>query len=145
MRKGRLLKVATLLEADAVKSKGVKFDLKNWARPAAAARSVLPAFKAGAKPALNCQTAACAIGLVALSGIFAKQGFRYEVQSFNGYFVPTYRGNKQYSAVTMFFDLSEHEAKFLFSHERYPVRNGAKAEIAVAGRIRDFVAGRVTA
>lgn len=140
MNKRRLLKLAALLEADAKNEKGVKFDLERWGDVRACG-----AFETPKKIEINCNTTACAVGLACISGVFKRSGLSYltQPQIIDGNnFIPTYRGYKNFYAVEAFFELDHLDAHFLFVDEEYPERKrtGAKGELAVAKRIRDFVA-----
>jgi hypothetical protein len=146
MNKRRLLKLADLLEADAENEKGVRFDLSAWARKddgegyfsmyGFSAKEVVP---------VNCNTAACAWGLAAISGAFKRQGVGYHIYPSSGVLVPTYKDKTEIHAAEDFFKISEEEAWFLFDPDEYPERKrtGAAGERFVAKRIRDFVAGKV--
>ena len=131
MNKRRLLKLADLLEDDAKYAKGIKFDYLEWGTVTDIQ-----------KPA-SCGTTACAMGLAAVSGAFKRQGLSFQRISccneinitLNG------KGGAINDAVEL-FDLTKREAIFLFaSSTGLPATTGAKAEIAVAKRIRDFTSG----
>lgn len=146
MNKRRLLKLAKLLEADAKKPKGVKFDLETWGQTEKAHQFV----KA------DCGTQACAVGLACVSGSFKNEGLRFglddkgliypEVDNpgFSGLFYEP-RSITGEEAVKHFFDLTKREARFLFFPQKYPKTKtrGQVGELYVAKRIRDFVAGTV--
>lgn len=145
MRKDLLLKAAELLEADAVNTTGVKFDLCNWARPADLEETGdLP--PNDGPVAINCGTTACAMGLFALSGQF--EGLKLELtQHFNSkIWIPVYRNvddnalAEGYQAAVKLFDIPESDAENLFSPYGYTHTEGATAELEVARRIRDLVA-----
>jgi hypothetical protein len=146
MHKERLLKLADLLEADAANPKGVKFDLAVWAAPAGKARE----FKNG-KPTLGCDTAACAVGLACLSGAFKRAGLTYELKDrcewdreSKEHITPLFNGTYGMRAVSLLFNIEEYEADWLFLPDEYlsRQRKGARGELAVAARIRAFVAGK---
>lgn len=143
MHKQRLLKLAALLEADAENNNGIKFDLEHWARPATfmGFRSVWFKKTKVEKIPVNCNMAACAIGLAVLSGAFHEDGLQGELRA-DGYLLPTYKGWSHWYAVRQFFGLDHSIADFLFHSDHYKVRKGKRAELAVAERIRDFVAGK---
>jgi hypothetical protein len=126
MNKRRLLKLAKLLDADAVNETGVKFDLGCW----------------GVK--VDCGTQACAVGLACLSGAFKKEGLRYKIDSWHGGFgnnlIPRFKKLKDWEAVEKFFGISDQQAVNLFSASAYLTYKGAEAEQAVANRIRELVA-----
>lgn len=130
MDKRRLLKLADLLESDADNPSGVRFDLETWASTE------------GPVPTINCGTQACAIGLAMLSPEFNLEGLHFG----DGYltqFSPHFEGERGFDAVETFFGLSDKEANFLFVYAHYDknLRAGRDSELAVAKRIRDFVAG----
>lgn len=139
MNKRRLLKLADLLEADAKNKRGVRFDLSvvGW---------VDAPDKASVK--LNCGTSACAMGLAAMSGEFKREGLSYRIAKgcFSNIKTTMNGTTLHYDTAAMrLFDISRHQAGFLFTPGFYPddKRQGAKGERFVAKRIRDFVAGKV--
>lgn len=141
MNKRRLLKLADLLEADARKKRGIRFNLYTIAM------TDLPQ-KNGEPVKLNCGTQACAMGLAAISGAFQRQGLSYKIRR-SGAIETTFDGRlKMYDSAAMaLFDISRRQANFLFTPASYPENEmslrGADAERYVAERIRDFVAGKV--
>ena len=138
MNKRRLLKLADLLEADAKNKKGIQFDLNVIACKAAGAN-----FESGDEPAINCGTAACAIGLACLSGAFRRAGLEYTINNWG--FTPLVDGVADFGAAYGVFGLSEEEGDFLFLPDSYPRDMiGARGERGVAKRIRDFVAGKAS-
>jgi hypothetical protein len=145
MNKRRLLKLVDLLEADAKNKKGIKFDLGTVGRPSNSELN----FKVGElEPAVSCNTAACAMGLAAISGAFKRQGLSYVITRF-GDINCTLEGRERFyaAAAARLFEISEAEAMFLFSPSEYRDEEptiGAKGERYVAKRIRDFVAGKVS-
>lgn len=142
MNERRLSKLSDLLEADAKNPKGIKFDLHFWGgvangAPNKAPPSTLP---------LNCNTVGCAVGLACISGAFKREGLGWRPDDNENNIIPMYRGCGGFSAVRDFFDLAYDESDFLFAHDRYPKsqRRGKRGELAVAKRIRDFVAGKAS-
>jgi hypothetical protein len=135
MNKRRLLKLADLLEADAKNKKGIKFDLATWG-----------AAKEGQEVSHSCGTAACAMGLAVISGAFKRDGL-YNGSSDLNSVCPAVGSKDGYGAAMLLFNLEWEEATFLFWGSSYPrrKRKGAVAELYVAKRIRDFVAGKVSA
>ena len=145
----RLLKLAGLLEADAKNKKGIKFDLEHVAVLAEpkddgiyrgwTGREFLPDDVVN----VDCGTAACAVGLAAISGAFKREGLGYEVIRSCGLF-PTFRGVRGFGSVeTKFFKITRDESEFLFIAGSYSgPTTGAAGERAVAKRIRAFVAGK---
>jgi len=128
MRKDELLKLADLLETDAAKADGIKFDLNYWAKPN----------KEGGPLTMDCGTAACALGLAALSGKFPGLTIDIDFQ------VPTFeQDGRTYSgtyAAVAYFQISEREADLLFLPDFYKFKQSKKAELEVAARIRNLVA-----
>lgn len=146
----RLLKLADLLEADAANPKGVKFDLDTWASDARMIdlkwdNDLIESLKYDPNTKIipvSCQTAACAMGLAAISGAFKDEGLSWRINS-DGWLVPTFNETESFTAAEEFFDLDGYgEAEYLFSSDRYPHadRKGQQGELAVAKRIREFVA-----
>lgn len=145
MNKRRLLKLADLLEADARKKRGIKFDLG----------VVVNVGKVGPNKEvkLDCGTTACAMGLAAISGAFARQGLSYKVESdelwpSDATIFTTINGRKrEYDRAAMkVFDITFKQATFLFTPSTYEnTPRGAAGERFVAQRIRNFVAGKETA
>lgn len=136
MNKKRLLKLADLLEADAKNKKGVKFDLAIWGRSYIGGLS------------MSCGTVACAVGLAVLSGAFKRAGltnFHKYPETFS--VCPEFDGSTGFDAVNKLFNIKIQESAFLFDAGAYPddKHRGAVAERFVAKRIRDFVAGKVSA
>lgn len=136
MHNRRLLRLAALLEADAKKKKGIKFDLRTFGE-----------VKNPNKP-LSCGTAACALGLAALSGAFKHQGLRYTITDHGDIDIVFYRNGAywcDFDAGAELFDIDDTTARWLF-HPQYYLgeKVGADSELAVAKRIRSFVAGKKT-
>ena len=135
MNKRRLLKLADLLDADAKNKKGVQFDLTTWAGKVS---------KRGELPEVSCGTQACAMGLAVISGAFKRAGLTalYDKNYIGlGYAViPKFGRKAGYAAAESLFDISAQQARHLFSPAHYENRKGAKAEMAVAQRIRQLVA-----
>lgn len=141
MNKRRLLKLAELLESDAKKRKGIKFDLTEWGTIN------------DPKAPISCGTTACAMGLAALSGAFAGEGLKYSL-SHHGTLYISLGGKAGYadggfSSAATLFEISGPEADWLFDYPSYagafgvmPKVTGAAGERMVAKRIRDFVAGK---
>lgn len=139
----RLLKLADLLEKDANRVDGIKFDLGMWGRITDDTAEI------------SCGTTACACGLAAMSGAFAKQGLGYKPESPGSDWIKiTLHGRCRSSGlhdgsfrnIMRFFDLTSQQTSRLFVPAAYmragiPTR-GAEGERAVAKRIRAFVAGR---
>lgn len=128
----RLLKLADLLEQDAKNKKGIKFDLGLWG------------YVSDANSPVSCGTSACAVGLAVASGAFKRAG----LASLEGgpRLTPKFRGLGGFAAVEAFFNLNMSESSFLFDDHSYrrAATKGASGERAVAKRIRDFVAGKVS-
>jgi hypothetical protein len=142
----RLLTLAKLLEKDAKNKKGLKFDMGTW--------GVVDTDDDGkllGKPGLNCHTTACAMGLAALSGKFARQGLRYEVDY--GDINMWMKGSELYQgdgivAAKRLFSIDNDAAMWLFggstSCDDAHRLKGREAELKVAKRIRNYVAGKET-
>src|SRR5258706_551454 len=97
------------------------------------------------KKDLKCMTSACAIGYTA--HLFAKQGFKLKIHpDVNNALIPVYKKLSQFGAVAAFFDITFHEANYLFNAKDYPNEdeNGSFAAISVgqvADRIENFIHG----
>ena len=131
MHGDRLLRLARLLREDAANPKGVKFDMGTWG-------------KAGVlrTPGVSCGTAACAMGLAALSGEFAAEGLKAKIEGFwRPHVFPTMPGfaRSGYWAAMDLFDIGYNDAAFLFSPDGWNDRR-AVAEVAVSERIEKYVA-----
>lgn len=147
----RLIRLAELLEADAANPTGLKFDLGFWAAPvefSGKAFSERDKLVEGglkltevSKTIVNCNTAACAVGLAVLSEAFADQGLTGTINECNGELIPKFEHNDGWHAVQYFFDINGDDAERLFSSGSYSVSKGAAAEEAVALRIRRYVNG----
>lgn len=137
MNKRRLLKLADLLEADAKKKRGIQFDWLNWGSIA------------DEKKPMSCGTQACALGLAAISGKFKRAGLGYRLDTFTNRIAITFNGRGSnrgaFRTGQRVFDLTARESDFLFSPRFNDPQEGREAELCAARRIRDFVAGRVTA
>lgn len=137
MNKRRLLKLADLLEADAIKADGCKFDLGGWG------------YSDDEQPVSHsCGTTACAVGLAVLSGAFEEDGLFNSAGEFAREVDPGFKDMIGWEATEEFFGLTGTQSSFLFLkgsyHGKTPTQ-GADGERAVAQRIRDFVAGKVHA
>lgn len=130
----RLLKGAALLEADAKNKSGIKFDF-----------GVVGYVGHHEKP-LSCGTVGCALGLFGVSGAFKKQGLSCAFRGDGGILLTFGDSRDTFVSAGQFFHLSEEESEFLFAQADGLPNNGigARAERAVAKRIRDFVAGRAS-
>lgn len=142
MHADRLLKLAALLEADAVNPHGIKFDLGLWG-------SSKEDIDDGVFPppvSISCGTKACAMGLATLSGAFAQFGLHNgavcehtilpAIVNVGGW---TSTG---FNAAARLFDINYDEANDLFNETHYPGDQvvGHDGELMVASRIREFVA-----
>lgn len=131
MNKKRLLKLADLLIADAKNKKGVKFDLSSWGSATE-----------GTKPAVSCNTSACAVGLACVSGAFKSAGLDCAPTALKkGKILP--RAGRRYGwfAVEHVFGLNRTQSSYLFVDDSYPSdkQSHAVGERAVARRIRTLV------
>jgi len=133
MNKRRLLKLAALLEADAKNRKGVRFDYQQWA------------YLRNEKAPISCDTTACALGLAAISGAFRRAGGLSYYRIFDGKIEFTVNGflTSALNAAETVFDLAAAEARFIFVPHGGDLFIGARAERAVAKKIRKFVAGEI--
>ncbi len=127
MNKRRLLKLADLLEADAKNKKGIKFDMYGWGRVS------------DPDAPLSCGTAACAMGLAALSGAFERAGLTADYPYGRVGF--RWRGRRVdgFSAGAKLFDIAHWQSEQLFALNS-DNNLGAVAERAKAKQIRKFVA-----
>lgn len=134
MNKRRLLKLADLLEADAKNEKGIQFDIGTWGETNTA------------KVGMNCGTKACAMGLAALSGAFKRAGLTFKTHRYGDVLEIDVmcKGDFGLGAASNLFDIEYSEAETLFTPSAYPGREtGTVGELAVAARIREFVAGKL--
>lgn len=131
--RARLRKLAGLLEADAKNKNGIKFDLGTWGK------------SSGTPVAMSCGTTACAMGLATISGVFKREGLHNEYHPNYGIIVPKIGRWAGLDAAMKLFEIKHREAAFLFYDESYKGATiGAAAERAVARRIRNFAAGKVS-
>ena len=147
----RLLKLADLLDKDADKANGIKFDMDIFGEVLINEDGSAPE-----KAPLNCNSAGCALGLAAMSGAFAKEGLTYKVS--NGWAswsnslqsraypieIKLKNVKKYVTAREMaieFFDLSPAQVEGLFFPSN--PKTGAKEERRVATRIRQVIAGNL--
>lgn len=149
----RFFRLEHLLRNNAANETGMKFDLNAWGHlPDDFGEKVVRRFgdprMITEKPNLDCGTVGCAIGLAVLSGEFDKDGLSYRAERNKWYQegqyipVPRFEGWNGWSAVELFFGISHDEAFELFQPTNYACTTGAKAELAVAERIREFVERR---
>lgn len=148
-----LLRLADLLEADAHNPEGVKFSLDTWAQDAgledpniAFDKSEELAYDADLKVIpVNCNTAACAMGLAAISGAFAAEGLKWKLQPLGdddkAILIPVINDFEGFQAATVLFDIDNETANQLFSSSHYKASKGQDAELMVATRLRNLVAG----
>lgn len=128
----RLLKLAALLEKDAKRKRGIKFDLGEWANTE------------GKKLTVSCGTTACAMGLAVLSGEFKRQGLsNYYIGGVDAFGQPALapKCNRRlgFGAASELFGISDEMSEYLFSSLSYKKSKGAQAELVVAKRIRELV------
>lgn len=145
MNKRRLLKLADELDALAKSRRKSlpKFSLVQWGWQRKERQGRIPT-------ELSCARAACAVGTAMLMPSFQRQGLKCRVEG-NRMMVPLFRGHQNWQAVdAFFFNIAEpsrwassDEATWLFQSNSYPKgqRTGKTAMLAVAKRIRNFVAG----
>lgn len=135
----RMNKLADLLEADAANPEGVRFDLGTWGRDVNYLDEYKSGFVEGQVIPINCNTAACAFGLAAISGAFKDDGLTYQID--DDYLIPEFEGKIGIFAATKFFDLRFTAASYLFDTSSYNTIRGAPAELEVVRRIRSMVGG----
>jgi hypothetical protein len=154
MRTDRLYEFIDLLEADAVNPKGSQFNLNFWAAPSGTVdrhtqshlrSESLSFYKADTKViAVDCGTTVCALGLLAVSGIFKDEGFTFKIDS-DGTLFPKYGNKTGFEAATAFFELPKYAdqmesrdyvAYLLFDPCYYERKTGKDAELEVVRRIR---------
>jgi hypothetical protein len=142
VNKKRLLKLADLLEADAKNKKGVAFDLTAWAKKKCDGDDYYSpySFQREEKVEVSCNTAACAWGLGAISGVFKKQGVAYEITE-AGMLIPTYAGSHDIHAATRPPRRCRHE--FCSSTERDPAPARSKERWRALPQEFVIVAGKV--
>lgn len=135
----RLEFLAGALERNAANPQGMRFSLTTWLMKWLEG-------KPESVPSMDCGTVGCAVGLAMLLPEFQAEGLAMHPMSFgDDRWVPEYFGYHRFSAVTAFFNLTDTEAEYLFHVTSYPSgkRRGVEGELAVAARIREFLAKRV--
>ncbi len=151
----RLIRLAELLEADAANPNGIKFALDTWGHDARLEDVSLMEYddiiKLKYDPntttiPVDCNTAACAMGLAAISGVFSADGLNWRVlhmvEDGKGEFIPTMGdGIDGFAAAEHLFEIKPDVVSQLFDPSYYDQTKGAAAELAVADRIRCLVAG----
>lgn len=152
MNKDRGERLVVLLLADAAKPDGAQFDMSVWSKATGTAYRESYPINMTAPIKVDCGTQACALGLAAISGEFAKDGLSWEIYKYwdgqtEGMLVPTFNGDREYNAGKEFFELTDVETAFLFDPATYPynLTKGAKAETEVVNRIRWLLDGKSTA
>ena len=155
----RLLLLAALLEKDAAKPTGLKFDLGMWAAPADDTKRSWDRSDLGVTdtqmhdgvvtklPEVSCGTMGCALGFAALSGEFAKYGLgmTYAV-TFSGNIdlLPVCNDREGFDAGEELFGISYETSCYLFDPDCYDdTPRGAEGELEVAQRIRALVDGEI--
>ncbi len=132
MNKRRLLKLADLLEKDARRKKGIKFDMDRWGL-----------VKSDKKPILSCNTQACALGLAALSGAFKRAGLGYELvpwlDEFQIHITENGEEGDEYGIAANIFGIEYGISRELFYPDAEGNEKGAQVERAKAKQIRNFV------
>jgi hypothetical protein len=133
MKKSRLLKLADLLDENAANKKGVKFYYYAWG------------WVKNLKKPMSCKTTACALGLAAISGRFKRVGLGFTLGKLDGSigFMVKGRPMSPLPAAKRIFGLTSGQAEYIFAGSGgLPTPSGARAERAVAKRIREFVRAR---
>lgn len=135
----RLEFLAGALERNAANPQGMRFSLSTWLMKWVEGQPE-------SVPSMDCGTVGCAIGLAMLLPEFQAEGLEMAPMCF-GYdrWVPNYCGYTRFSAVTAFFSIRHMEAEYLFHVAGYPrgKQRGVDGELAVAARIREFLAKRM--
>jgi len=126
-----------LLREDASNKTGARFDLRKWIAPYSE-QGEGDTKREKWKPALDCGTAACAIGLAMMHPWFNERGFHFNLHNIPAYTNENNLTYVQWNAICEFFDIYLHEAEYLFSANNYGRHMGTYAEISVADRIRKF-------
>src|SRR5579859_5509277 len=145
MYEDRLERLAVLLEKDAHKPDGVKFDLASWAEPSVAGNYRRWESKDVHIP-VDCGTTACALGLAVISGEFAKEGLTTSFYGDDSGFLmfPSCNEQEGFYAGAELFGIEYDDSRYLFDPDCYDeVPQGAKGELFVAQRIRDFINGTI--
>lgn len=127
MQKKRLLKLADLLDADAKDKTGIKFNYGSWG------------YMCDLKNPVSCGTEACAMGLAAISGAFRRSGLDYNRKANSVSFMWKGREVDGIAAAERLFEIDHGDAWDLFVPSVDVPMEGAKAERALAKRIRNFV------
>src|SRR4051812_30093504 len=104
--RSRLLRGAALLEMDAKKKSGIKFDF-----------SQIGYVKNREKP-VSCGTFGCALGLFAVSDAFKEEGLSYELSG-SGYIYLNFGRVRRdaFRAATRLFQISQAQAHYLFASD----------------------------
>ena len=155
MKSDLLLKLADMLEADAVKKDGIKFNMNcvvEFPELENDEEELARLYPVGQPTiAMSCGTSACAMGLAMLSGEFPElsywvsHDFRADGSLERVQVYPTINGTRMHydAAAVDLFEIDHHQSHFLFSPAYYgdeQPTTGAEGERFVAQRIRDFVA-----
>lgn len=130
------------------KSRGVSFDLGNWAQKISdLVEAKLFNKQIGKAPQEKtiCGSAACALGSAALYDPFIKQGLKLVANSIDAIekegaeipeyeyeleFIPTYRGFKQEQAGAKFFGITDEESSNIFMPWNYTQSNPTPKDVA---------------
>ena len=145
MRSDLLLRLADLLETDAHNPKGAQFDLGVWG------------IHVGEKPEdmPSCGTKACAMGLARARDLFIREGMLPYIKDAREPFIPLFVDPQcpigfeevmvGFDAIEALFNITHEEAIWLFTGGAYKRDKiavcEAEGELAVAARIKAFVAG----
>ena len=131
----RLARLAGLLDdyADGLVNIGREFDLQDWGHEGETYRGGFLWLKK-----IECGSAACAVGLACLSGVFRNEGLEAERYA-DGGIVPVFGPLQEWDAVRAFFGLNQEQSYYLFLGTSYPVSTGVVAARAVATRIRSML------
>lgn len=145
MQKRRLMKLAKMLEANAKKQNGIKFDIETFVKLS----DPFDRLEVGKSVSLDCGTTACAMGLAAISGEFKKEGLFYKIDNdlwSNPKLETKWKGRvvDYDQAAVKLFNITQNQANYLFSPWTYPYdkKIGAEGEREVVRRIKRVVAGK---
>ncbi len=140
LRKGRLERLANLLETDLDRDGGPKFDLSDWGE---VERVKHGGFFGIGRETVLCHTTACAVGLACISGEFQEDGLRMHIDY--DQIEPIFAEEFGTEAAMKFFGITEKQFIHMFCEASYdgPTR-GPKAALAVAARIRKLIKRKKT-
>lgn len=135
VRIDRLERMVALLDKHIAEPK-INFSLASWVSSHTKRGGITSLFRK-----VECNTAACAIGLALISKEFEPEGMRitHETIGNSTGITPLYDGKKSYAAVAKLFGISYETAVAFFSPNSYDEYRGIEAALAVRNRICKFV------